>query len=139
MSTEQTRLEAVRLALLRAQEALGVLVVEDGPVDAASDPLFEEPPPATESEWMALRPDVQFQQAVISAAERVVSDSWKDYLPTALADFQPAYVTPAGLFQPANTWRLALSLTRGLLRGRRPQGGGQAAGRQPRSVEASAH
>jgi outer membrane protein TolC len=89
MSTEQTRLEAVRLALLRAQEALGVLVVEDGPVDAASDPVFEEPPPATESEWMALRPDIQFQQAVISAAERVVSDSWKDYLPTAAVDFQP--------------------------------------------------
>ena len=110
MSTEQTRLEAVRLALLRAQEALGVLVVEDGPVDAASDPVFEEPPPASESEWMALRPDIQFQQAVISAAERVVSDSWKDYLPTAAVDFQPLYVTPAGLFQPASTWRLAISL-----------------------------
>ena len=52
MSTEQTRLEAVRLALLRAQEALGVLVVEDGPVDAASEPIFEEPPPATKrSGW----------------------------------------------------------------------------------------
>lgn len=110
MSTEQTRLEAVQLAMLRAQEALGVLVVEDGPVDAASEPIFEEPPPATESEWMALRPDIQFQQAVISAAERVVRDSWKDYLPTATADFQPLSVTPAGLFQPANTWRLALSL-----------------------------
>jgi multidrug efflux system outer membrane protein len=110
MSTEQTRLEAVRLALLRAQEALGVLVVEDGPVDAASDPVFEEPPPASESEWMALRPDIQFQQAVISAAERVVSDSWKDYLPTATVDFQPLYATPAGLFQPAGTWRLAIQL-----------------------------
>ena len=111
MSTEQTRLEAVRLALLRAQEALGVLVVEDGPVDAASEPSFEPPPPATEAEWMALRPDIQFQQAVISAAERVVSDSWKDYLPTANVDFVPQYITPAGLFQPANTWRLGLSLT----------------------------
>jgi len=110
MSTEQTRLEAVRLALLRAQEALGVLVVEDGPVDAANDPVFEEPPPVSESEWMARRPDIQFQQAVISAAERVVSDSWKDYLPTASVDFQPLSVAPAGLFQPANTWRLAISL-----------------------------
>jgi outer membrane protein TolC len=56
MSTEQTRLEAVLVALFRAQEALGVLVVEGGPVDAANEPMFEEPPPATESEWMALRP-----------------------------------------------------------------------------------
>ena len=56
MSTDETRLEAVRLALLRAQEALGVLVVADGPVDAASDPVFEEPPPASESEWMARVP-----------------------------------------------------------------------------------
>jgi outer membrane protein TolC len=110
MSTEQTRLEAVQLALLRAQEALGVLVVEDGPVDAASEPVFEQPPPATESEWMAIRPDIQFQQAVISAAERVVRDSWKDYLPTANADFQPLYITPSGLFSPSGTWRLALSL-----------------------------
>jgi outer membrane protein TolC len=110
MSTEQTRLEAVQVALMRAQEALGVLVVENGPVDAASEPVFEEPPPETESEWMALRPDIQFQQAVISAAERVVRDSWKDYLPTANADFQPLYITPSGLFSPSGTWRLALSL-----------------------------
>jgi len=87
-----------------------VLVVENGPVDAANEPVFEEPPPATEGEWMALRPDIQFQQAVISAAERVVSDSWKDYLPTANADFQPLYVTPSGLFQPSGTWRLAITL-----------------------------
>jgi len=129
MSTEQTRLEAVRVALLRAQEALGVLVVENGPVDAASDPVFEEPPPATEAEWMALRPDIQFQQAVISAAERVVSDSWKDYLPTANADFQPLYVTPSGLFQPSGTWRLALQLNEVFY-----EGGGRKAAAKLRNV-----
>jgi len=111
VSTEETRLEALLLAVQRSQEALGVLVVENGPVDAASDPAFEVPPVGAEAEWMAARPDIQFQRSVASAAQRVVSDSWRDWLPTATADFSPQYVSPAGLFAPQRSWRLTLSLT----------------------------
>jgi outer membrane protein TolC len=110
-STEQTRLEAVLIALVQAQEALGVLVVEDGPVDAGDEPLFDVPPPSPESDWMVLRPDIQFQQQVISAASRVVADSWKDYLPTGTAQFVPQAVVPAGIFAPIRSWRLTLTLT----------------------------
>lgn len=107
-STEQTRLEAVNLAVVTAQEALGVLLAEDGPVDIAAEPTFEVPPPQPESEWMGLRPDVQFQESVISAASRVVEDSWKDYLPTGNAQFLPQAVVPAGIFAPVRSWRLTL-------------------------------
>src|SRR5581483_9380674 len=39
VSADETLLESARLALYRAQEALGVLVVADGPVDAADEPV----------------------------------------------------------------------------------------------------
>ncbi len=128
-STEQTRLEAVQLALRRAQEALGVLVVEDGPVDAAAEPTFEVPPATGESEWMNARPDIQFQQSVIIAAERVVSDSWKDYLPNADATFGSQYVTPTGIFAPSASWRLTLGLTESFY-----EGGGRKATKALRQV-----
>lgn len=116
-STEQTRLEAVQIILVRAQEALGVLVVNDGPVDASEEPTFEVPPPAPESEWMNMRPDIQLQQAIISAAERVVSDSWKDYLPTANAAFTPQFATPSGIFTPSGSWRLTIGLNQSVYEG----------------------
>ena len=43
MSSEEARLEAIQLALRTAQEALGVLIVADGPVDAGADPVFDRP------------------------------------------------------------------------------------------------
>ena len=43
-------------------------------------------------------------------AERVVSDAWKNWLPTVTASFTPRYVTPAGLFEPSKSWRAFFSL-----------------------------
>ena len=46
LSIDDGLVEVARLALYRAQEALGVLVVADGPVDAADEPAFDLPPDA---------------------------------------------------------------------------------------------
>jgi outer membrane protein TolC len=102
-STDEVLLEASLLALRRTQEALGVLVVADAPVDSAAEPVFELPGelPAT---WLSGRVDVRLADAGIAAAERVRRDSWKDWVPTGNAAFTPQYITPAGLFQPSNTW-----------------------------------
>ncbi len=116
-STEQTRLEGVLLILIRSQEALGVLVVQNGPVDAADEPTFEVPPAEPETEWMNARPDIQLQQAVIAAAERVVADSWKDWLPTANVGFLPQYATPSGIFTPSGSWRLTATLNQSIYEG----------------------
>ena len=43
VSVDEGRLETFQLALRRAQEALGVLVVVDGRVDAGAEPVFEVP------------------------------------------------------------------------------------------------
>jgi outer membrane protein TolC len=115
--TDQARVEVTRLALRAAQEALGVVLAADGPVDAGAEPTFESATPGTEDEWTAVRTDLQFQASVRRAAERVVRDSWKDWVPTAAVQFDPVYLTPSGLFQPSRTWRLSMTLTHSLFEG----------------------
>lgn len=114
VASDEARLENTRLAVRRAQEALGVLMATDGPVDAAGEPAFDLPAsPAISDErtWMAARPDVQLFTAAERAAERVRRDSFKDYFPGVMASFDPQGVMPSGLFQPSRTWRLTFSLS----------------------------
>jgi outer membrane protein TolC len=103
--------EVARLALRRAQEALGVAIFAGGPVDAAGDP--ELPAPAAEpagDAWLGERPDVRLSTAQVRAADRVARDTWKSWLPTGTALFAPRYVSPASVFEPADTWRAAIEL-----------------------------
>jgi outer membrane protein TolC len=104
-STDAGLVEVAALALYRAQEALGVLIVADGPVDAADTPEFGEPPPSAPADLGALRTDLKLFSAQQRAAERIVRDSKKDWYPTVDALFQPSTIYPAQLFLPQNTWR----------------------------------
>jgi cobalt-zinc-cadmium efflux system outer membrane protein len=116
-STSEVRLENTRLSLRRAQEALGVLVAADGPMDAGADPAFETPAVADEQAWMQARPDVRFQLATQHAAERVVRDTWRDWIGSAAATFSPQIIAPRGLFQPSRTWRLTVSFSQPIFEG----------------------
>lgn len=116
-STGEARLENSRLALLDSQEALGVLLAEDGPVDVGAEPTFEVPAAVDPASSLADRPDVKVQTATTQAAERVVDDSWKDWLPTGTLAFTPELLTPSGLFQQSHTWRLTLSFTQPIFEG----------------------
>jgi outer membrane protein TolC len=107
----EARLEAVRLVVRRAQEALGVLVAEAGPVDASGEPTFLVPENIDERTWMMARPDLVMQASIVRATQRVVSDSWKDVAPEGTIEFLPQMITPSGLFAPARTWRLTFSVT----------------------------
>jgi outer membrane protein TolC len=126
VSSDEARLEFVRIALRRAQEALGVLVAADGPVDAGAEPPLDvvsalreagldQSPGATA--WMEARPDVKRQTLQIEAAKRVVLDSRKDWFPTGNFSFDPVYVVPAGAFQPSRTWRMTLSFSQPIFDG----------------------
>jgi outer membrane protein TolC len=120
LSTDEARVEDARLAMRRAQEALGVLVAADGPVDAASEPAFDIPadaaaPAAAPSAGTAApappiaeRTDVQLAQARTAAAERVVRDTWREYLPELTGVFSPQLLTPSGLFAPSRSWSASL-------------------------------
>jgi outer membrane protein len=111
LASDEVFLEAARLGLRRAQEALGVLLAADAPVDAAGEPAFEVVPIPSGNDWLTERADVQLGSAQIAAAERVLRDSWRDWVPTATAAFEPQLVTPSGLFQPSRTWRGFVALS----------------------------
>lgn len=111
VSSDESRLEATRLALHRAQEALGVALAEDGPIDAGNVPAFEAPPAGAADQWMTARADLRAQTATIRSAEHVIRDAWKVWVPTASVAFTPQLITPAGLFQPSRTWRLSFTVS----------------------------
>jgi outer membrane protein TolC len=117
LSSTEAQLEALRLAVRRAQEALGVLIVANGPVDVSGEPVFEIPQQAAEAEWLPNRPDVKVLIAQRDASERVVNDSRKDWWPAANVVFGPQLLTPAGIFQPTRTWSLSLQASQPIFEG----------------------
>jgi outer membrane protein len=109
LSTDQGLVEASSLALFRAQEALGVLVTSDRPLDAVDEPAFEIPEEtgtlAAADREIQQRTDIRLSNLQIFAAERVVNDSWKDWLPTVNGLFQPVFQEPGSLVLPESSWR----------------------------------
>jgi outer membrane protein TolC len=118
-SADEVLLESATLALYRAQEALGVLIVAGGPTDAADEPSFEPPSDSPSSavaatlgsSLLAARTDLQLFSGQVRAAERVVRDSSKDYWPSLDAIFFPQSTYPSQFFVPANSWRLMLQFS----------------------------
>lgn len=102
MLSDETRVEEALLTIQLAQEALGVLVGANGPVDAVDYPDFDIP---DELGQLTNRTDIQLVIERERAAQRVYSDSWKDRLPSLTAAFTPSLVEPPGLFARAFSWR----------------------------------
>ena len=111
VSLDEGLVESSRIALYRAQEALGVLLVADGPVDAADEPAFTAPADIPALQAGPWRTDLKLFATQRQAAERVLSDSGKDRLPYFDAAFQPSSTYPAQFFLPQNSWRLVTTLT----------------------------
>jgi outer membrane protein len=113
LSTDEARVEDAGLAVRRAQEALGVLVAANGPVDTAGDPSFDLPEASVadtgeaEKDALGRRTDVRLFVARESAAQRVLTDTWREYLPSLTTLFQPQLLTPSGLFSPGRSWSLS--------------------------------
>jgi outer membrane protein len=110
VSIDEGLVEVARLAVYRAQEALGVLLTADGPADAADEPTFEAPVLGTDvaQPLQLFRTDLKLFSAERQAAERIVRDSAKDYWPSVDAIFQPSTTAPPQFFLPANSWRFLL-------------------------------
>lgn len=108
LATDEVLLEQSRLVLRLSQEGLGVLMAADAPVDAAAEPVFGIPPESAEED-LSIRTDLRLRTAEREAAGRVLRDSWKDWLPSVVASFDPLYVDPAGAFQDSSTWRAVLA------------------------------
>jgi outer membrane protein len=126
LSGDEARVEDAQLAIRRAQEALGVLVAADAPVDAASEPMFPVPPdiagpaagasdaaaaaatPAGDLQLAMSRQDLRLIIARQAAATRVLSDASKNYLPSVTALFSPQVLAPSGLFAQSRSWRASV-------------------------------
>lgn len=113
LSADEARVEEAGLAVRRAQEALGVLVASNGPVDTAGDPSFELPQDSlsetgvAEKDALGRRTDVRLFVARESAAQRVLTDTWREYLPSLTTLFQPQVLAPSGLFAQSRSWTLS--------------------------------
>jgi outer membrane protein TolC len=111
VSLDEGLVESARLALYRAQEALGVLLVADGPVDAADEPVFDVPAEIPALQAGPWRTDLKLFATQQRAAERVLADSRKDRLPYFEGVFQALSTYPAQFFLPQNSWQLLTQLT----------------------------
>jgi outer membrane protein len=112
LSGDEARVEDARIALRRAQEALGVLVAVDRPVDASDEPSFALPALTTaDLDLVRGRTDVLAIAARQTAAERVFNDAWKSYLPTATARVTPQLLVPSGLFANSRSWSTSLQVS----------------------------
>ena len=117
VSTFERLLEDAALAGYRAQEALGVLLVANGPVDATDEPMFDLPADAAAAAnssadltpvLLQSRIDLRLFASERQAAARVLSDSSKDRWPSLNAVFLPQSVYPGQFFSQPNSWRLLL-------------------------------
>ncbi len=117
MSIDEGLIESSRLTLYRAQEALGVLLVADGPVDAADEPVFEIPPDASAAASAPaasgfVRTDLE---AVCCRAgccgTRAGATQSRTTFRCSQAVFQPQTNYPSQFFTPANSWRFLLQVT----------------------------
>ena len=123
LSGDEARVEDARMALRRAQEALGVLVAVDHPVDASAEPVFTLPAAATpDLELVRGRADVLAIAARETAAIRVLNDSSKSYLPTATARIAPQLLAPSGLFANSRSWSGSLQVSLPLFDGGQRRG-----------------
>ena len=118
----EARLENAHLGVRRSQEALGVLVVANGPIDAAAEPAFDIPADLSEPAWMAARPDVRLFAATERAADRVWRDSFKDFFPTGTASFDPQALAPAGAFNSSRSWRFTMTFSQPVFDGGQRRG-----------------
>ena len=99
-------------ALATAEEALGVLVGADGPLDTAEEPALAAPPTlAAGLEDAEHRTDVLAYDLKRKAAERVTHHDYTDYLPYLVGTAQPFYQTPVLPTVPETGYQMELILT----------------------------
>ena len=105
----ELRVQNQRIGLVRAQEALGVILGDDGPVDAAQITLPRPPPLETAlDEAEAQRADVRVARERVEINRRARRDTYADFLPTLTASGQVYYQTPESPTVPTTGWQVQL-------------------------------
>jgi outer membrane protein TolC len=112
LTLDEALLQNQRMLLVRAREALGVLVAGEGAVDATGWTFGQMPSrDGAIRQAEALRTDVLASIAAEKAAERTVRQAYADYLPTVGITATPFYQTPGTALVPATGWQAEIGLT----------------------------
>ncbi len=110
--SDRASYEQAVLGLVRAQEALGVLLAVEHPVDVEGPPSFGPMPSpgGALDEARANRPDLLGDASRLSAARRVVRDAWADYAPTLTLSAAPFLQLPPYAGLSPWSWFLMVNL-----------------------------
>jgi len=112
LTTEEVIRQNQRVALVRAREALGVLVAGDGAVDVTEWSFGAMPSLADAlDDAEVLRADVRAREGAARAAERTVRQAYADYLPYLSFVASPFYQNPGVPTVPPTGWQAQLGLT----------------------------
>jgi outer membrane protein len=97
LTTDEVNLQNQKIALVRAREALGVLMASEAPVDNADEATPTEMPTYGDAMSAAekARADVRARQRAADATARTVHDAYADYLPYLNLLAQPFYQVPS--------------------------------------------
>ena len=98
--------------LYRSQEALGILLGTDEPVDVEAVPDIPGMPTLDQAfEESQGRTDILLLRHEEKAADRSLNLSWTEYLPTITLLGQPFYQHPSSLTSPETGWQAQAVLT----------------------------
>jgi outer membrane protein TolC len=113
LTAVMSQLEVAYAQLAVQQEALGVLLGVEHPLDSELSVLLETPPELQDAldDAPKLRTDLRLADLRLRAAEHVVRDEYTDYLPTIVASGAPLYYTPSIPSIPTWSWQVQLALS----------------------------
>ncbi len=118
LSAAEAQLEVLRFNVQRAQEALGVLLAANGPVDVQRRAGVRDPAGGDGGRVAA---ESSGHPRVHRATRRATSASSTtaacDWWPAASVNFGPQLLTPSGIFQPSRTWSLSVQLSQPIFEG----------------------
>lgn len=106
-------LEGSHADLVASQAALGVLLGEEAPLDAA-DTLQLAAAPSYEralQDVTTQRADVRANRLRERAAQDAIDDSWADYMPFLSAELRPFWTDPPSATLPRTGWQAQLVLS----------------------------
>jgi outer membrane protein TolC len=112
LTTEEVFRQNRRVALVRAREALGVLVAGEGAVEVTEWTFGPVPSlPGALGDVQALRADVRARERAQDAADRSVRQAYADYLPYVSFVASPFYQNPGVPTVPPTGWQAQLVMT----------------------------
>ncbi|HEX4456967.1 MAG TPA: TolC family protein [Polyangia bacterium] len=112
LDADVSQLEVTYGQIVLQQEALGVLLGVNRPVDSELDVTLETPPQLDEAlgDSRKLRTDLRLAQERLVASQHRVRDDYTDYLPTIVGSFAPFLYTPSTTSTPGKGFVGLLSL-----------------------------